>query len=74
MVAVNALGESPMSLVGKGAAILVIPDAPLNLQVESASDTSITFSWQAAVSDSAILDYIVYQDQGKDDFVVAKTL
>jgi hypothetical protein len=70
---VNVYGDSAQSAAGSGAAIQLVPDAPIDLtnDATTTSDTVIRFTWTEGVSngDTPVIDYAVYYDQGTGDFV-----
>jgi hypothetical protein len=75
--AYNAYGESPVSEVGGGAVIQLVPDAPINLAnvLEITKDDRIGFVWEDGHSNggNSIIDYQVWYDQGTDDFIPLAT-
>ena len=52
-MATNAYGDSAISDVGNGAIMVLVPDAPINLQDDplTTSDSVIRFIWSDGVSD-----------------------
>ena len=74
VVSVNTYGDSPLSTVGSGAVIQLVPDAPINLQNSPTitSDTQIMFSWEEGLSNGGtpVIDYEVYYDQGTNNFIL----
>lgn len=88
VTAINLYGASLESVPGDGAAIVFLPEAPLNLANNAAltTDTEIGLTWSAGVSDGGrpVEDYKVWYDQGTniytdlavvvDDFYLAESL
>ena len=74
IVSVNFYGNSVESVIGSGAVIQLVPDAPVSLTNDPTvtTDTQIRFTWSAGASDggNAVIDYAVYYDQGTDSFVL----
>jgi len=74
VISVNVYGDSVESVVGSGAVIQLVPDAPVSLANDPAvtTDTQIRFTWSAGASDggNAVIDYAVYYDQGTDSFAL----
>jgi len=72
--ATNEYGESSESLVGIGATILLVPDAPINLQdtIAVTSDEVAAFTWVDGITfgGSPIIDYRILYDQSINDFIV----
>jgi hypothetical protein len=72
--AYNAYGESPLSEVGGGAVIILVPDKPINLQnVPSITmDDRIGLLWEDGANNGGvpILDYEVWYDQSTDDYIM----
>lgn len=66
IVASNDYGDSPYSVAGSGATLMLVPDAPINLQndVLVTSSEIIQFTWREGLSDggSPVLDYTVFYD------------
>jgi len=77
VVAYNLYGDSAESIVGNGAVILTIPDAPTNLiQVYAhRSATTLGLTWTEGPHNGGrpVLDYQLSYDQATDDFIVLKT-
>lgn len=73
VVAVNDYGESDSSLVGNGAIVVLVPDAPILLTdlPEITSRTQIGIAWQAGASNggSEVLDYRLSYDQSSGSWV-----
>jgi hypothetical protein len=72
--AINAYGTSPLSEIGGGALIQVVPDAPKSLAnvPEITLDDRIGIQWLdgALTGGTSIIDYEIWSDQGVDDFVL----
>jgi hypothetical protein len=66
IVATNFYGDSPDSVVGSGAFIQLVPDAPVDLQNDPTQTDafSIRFTWVDGLSDggSPVIDYDIYYD------------
>ena len=66
LVAINYYGESSESIAGNGAIVLLVPDAPILLQDNTAVTTAyvIGFTWQDSFSTggSPIIDYKITYD------------
>jgi hypothetical protein len=64
--AYNAYGESPLSEVGGGGLIQLVPDAPINLAnaMEITLDDRIGFTWEDGISNggNSVIDYAVWYD------------
>jgi hypothetical protein len=77
VIAFNVYGDSFPSEVGNGAIILVVPDAPLNLEeVYSERDaTSLGMKWLEGLANGGapVLDYQVSYDQATGNFIVLET-
>lgn len=71
--ALNAYGTSPLSEMGSGAIMQLVPDAPINLAnvPEITLDDKIGLSWEDGASNggTSIVDYQIYFDQGSDSYV-----
>jgi hypothetical protein len=68
ITAVNLYGISLESVPGDGAAVVFLPEAPINLANNAAvtGATQIGLTWSAGISDGgkSILDYKIWYDQG----------
>ena len=75
VVAFNSYGESELSVVGSGAFITTLPQAPLNL---SSSEVIVgkpfTLSWDVPENNGGapIIDYTIYEYKN-GDFVVLES-
>jgi hypothetical protein len=67
----NLYGESPLSEVGGGATIQLVPDAPINMTnvLSITLDDRIGFVWQDGSSNggNSIISYQVWHDNGAGD-------
>jgi hypothetical protein len=74
VVAKNDYGDSPISVAGNGGVIVLVPDAPVNLQndLTSTSKSVIRFTWEDGESDGgeAIIDYRITYDQSTSNFII----
>lgn len=76
VIAVNSIGSSPESVEGNGAVVFVVvePDAPVNLERNSATTTTsaVGLTWDdgAYNGGDAIIDYRVSFDNGLGDWTV----
>ena len=77
VMAHNAYGSSQLSQAGNGGVIVLVPDAPLNLQNDKSttSKSVIRFTWSDGSSDggTAIIDYRISYDQSTNNYVVLAT-
>lgn len=68
ITAINGYGTSLVSVPGDGEAMVVLPDAPLNLQNNPAitSATSIGLQWSSGLSNGGktVLDHTISYDKG----------
>lgn len=68
VITANLYGESAISEPGNNAVIQLVPDAPINLQIDlvETDDTKIRFLWTEGPNDGGVpvLDYDIYYDQG----------
>ena len=66
VISVNVYGDSVESLIGTGAVIQLVPDAPVSLTNDptTTDDTQIRFTWSDGASNGGtiVLDYAVYYD------------
>jgi hypothetical protein len=66
IVAVNSYGNSLPSVPGDGAAVVLLPDAPINLANNPSLTNAIQIgiTWQTGFSDGGtnILGYVVWSD------------
>ena len=66
VISVNVYGESVESVIGSGAVIQLVPDAPVSLTNDPSvtTDTQIRFTWSDGASDggNAVIYYAVYYD------------
>ena len=73
VIANNFYGDSDFSPAGNGAIMIIVPDAPINLQNDlTATDrTRIGFTWQEGYSNggSLVIDYRISYDQAKGIWV-----
>jgi hypothetical protein len=73
IVAINSYGNSLPSVPGDGAAVVLLPDAPINLANNPAltNANQIGVTWQTGFSDGGvpILGYLVWSDQATNNFV-----
>jgi hypothetical protein len=71
--AINAYGESALSEIGGGALMVVVPDAPTNLQnvVAITLDDRIGVSFDEGVNNggTSVIDYELYFDSGLNNDV-----
>lgn len=78
ITAINSYGDSFESEPGDGAAVVFLPDAPINLANNAAitSATTVGLTWQEGVSNGGkpILDYKVWYDQGTSSYVALTTV
>jgi hypothetical protein len=76
--AINSYGDSFASEPGDGAAVVFLPDAPINLANNAAitSATTVGLSWEDGISNGGrdILDYKVWYDQGTGSYTTLTTL
>ena len=74
VISVNFYGDSVESVIGTGAVIQLVPDAPVSLTNDPTvtTDTQIRFTWSDGASDggNSVIDYAVYYDQGTDSFML----
>jgi hypothetical protein len=72
-VAINAYGKSSLSLPGNGGKIVLVPDAPTNLQNNPAitSKSVISFTWSEGSNNggSDVIDYRISYDQATGSYV-----
>lgn len=77
-MATNAYGDSAISDVGNGAIMVLVPDAPINLQDDpmTTSDSVIRFTWSDGASDGyqPIIDYRVSYDKSTGNWETLATV
>jgi hypothetical protein len=73
VIANNFYGDSDFSPAGNGAIMIIVPDAPINLQNDlTVTDrTRIGFTWDEGYSNggSLVIDYRISYDQAKGIWV-----
>ena len=73
IIAINGFGDSLASTPGDGAAVVFLPDAPINLANNAplTTDKTVGLTWQNGLSNGGkpILDYRVWYDQGTNQFI-----
>lgn len=73
VVAINAYGNSSISIAGSGGLIQVVPDAPINVvnNVLITTNSVISFNWTNGLSNggSSIIDYRITYDQSTGNYV-----
>ena len=66
MQAINAYGSSQLSEVGNGGVMVLVPDAPTNLQDDPSvtDDSTIRFTWSDGASNGGenVIDYRIWHD------------
>jgi len=70
--AVNFYGESELSVAGRGAIIVSVPDAPiLSNDPDVTNENRIGLRWQGGLSDggTAVLDYRITYDQSIGTYI-----
>jgi hypothetical protein len=74
VIAVNHYGNAEASPNGGGPRIVLVPDAPVNLDNQAGVTTreviGLTFEDGASAGGTPILDYRLWYDQSTDDWVV----
>jgi len=77
-VATNAYGDSAISDVGRGAIMVLMPDAPINLQDDqlTTSDSVVRFTWSDGASNGyqPIIDYRVSYDKSTGNWETLATV
>jgi hypothetical protein len=76
--AINSYGDSLASVPGDGAAVVFLPDSPVNLANNAAitSATTVGLSWSNGISNGGrpILDYKIWFDQGTGRYITLATV
>jgi hypothetical protein len=66
IIASNIYGDSSYSISGSGAVLMLVPDAPYNLQndVSVTSQNEIKFTWRRGLSNggSPVTNYTIFLD------------
>ena len=74
ITAINIYGSSLDSVPGDGAAVVFLPEAPINLANNAAitSATQIGLTWFEGISDGGkpVLDYRIWYDAGINSYTV----
>jgi hypothetical protein len=74
VIAANVYGDSAYSDVGNGAAIWIVPEAPINLQNDATATDAfkIRFTWDEGIENGGtpVIDYTVMFDQSTGDYVL----
>lgn len=77
VTATNYYGESPASVVGDGASIWVIPDAPIQLAnnalITDADNIGLTWFTSPSDGGTPVLDYRIYYALEFDEYVLLDT-